>query len=199
MAPSIEQGPDSTKRRKKEDIMRLNRIATIASVALVAGAIGCSTLQVNSDYAPGTDFSKYKSFSIKRGEAGQYQIAADRVMNALESALKARGFTSVPEGGDLNVFMHVTIGKDTQINTTGYGYGGWGGWRWGGGMQTTTVQQIPTGTLVVDLVDAKTKTAVWRGIAKDEIKTTATSEERNQHVNDAAAQLFAGFPPKASK
>ena len=171
----------------------------VAICVLAIAAMGCSTLQVSSDYAPGTDFSKYKSFTIKRGEAGQYQIAADRLMNALENALKARGLASVPEGGDLNVFMHITLGKDTQLNTTGYGYGGWGGWRWGGGMQTTTVEQIPTGTLVVDLVDSRTKTAVWRGIAKDQIKKDATPEERTQYANDAAAQLFANFPPKASK
>ena len=104
--------------------MELKRLATCI---LAVAAMGCSTLQVNTDYAPGTDFTRYKSFTLKRGEAGQYQIAADRLMAALENALKARGFASVPDGGDLNVFVHVTLGKDTQIVTTGYGYGGWGG------------------------------------------------------------------------
>ena len=82
------------------------------------------------------------------------------------------------------------------MNTTGYGYGGWGGWRYGGGMQTTTVTEIPTGTLVIDLVDGKSNTAVWRGIAKDQISTSATPEERNQKVNEVFAKLFENFPPK---
>jgi hypothetical protein len=172
----------------------------VAICILAITALGCSTLQVNTDYAPGTDFSRSKTFTLKKGEAGQYQIAVDRLMNAIENTLKTRGFASVPDGGDLNVFVHVSLGKDTQLTTTGYGYGGWGGWRWGGGgMQTTQVQQIPTGTLVIDLVDVKSKTAVWRGTAKDELKTTATPEERTKNVNDAVSQLFANFPPKASK
>jgi hypothetical protein len=50
--------------------------------------------------------------------------------------------------------------------------------------------------LVVDLVDGAKGVAVWRGIAKDQISTSATPEERNQKVNDVFTQLFAGFPPK---
>lgn len=170
----------------------------LAALALVVVALGCSTLQISTDYAPGTDFSKYQTFTIKEGNPPKNQIAADRVKGALVAALEAKGFKSVPEGGDLNVFTHFQAGKETQLNTTGYGYGGWGGWRWGGygGMQTTTVQEIPTGTLVVDLVDAKSNNAVWRGIAKDEISTSATPEERNRKIADVFAALFESFPPK---
>jgi len=175
--------------------MKLTRIATLA---LAVAAFGCSTLEINTDYAPGTDFSKYKTFSLKQGAPPKNQIAADRVATALTSALEAKGFKRVPEGGDLSVFVHFQAGKETQINTTGYGYGGWGGWRWGGygGTQTTTVQEIPTGTLVVDLVDEVKDVAVWRGIAKDQISTSATPEERNEKVNAVFTELFKDFPPK---
>lgn len=175
--------------------MKLSRLAALATVV---AALGCSTLQISTDYAPGTDFSKYKTFTIKEGNPPKNQIAAERVKSALTGALEAKGFKGASEGGDLNVFVHFQAGKETQLNTTGYGYGGWGGWRWGGygGMQTTTVQEIPTGTLVVDLVDGKTNNAVWRGIAKDEISTSATPEERNQKVADVFAALFENFPPK---
>lgn len=168
----------------------------LATLVLACAAFACSTLQISTDYAPGTDFSKYETFTIKQGAPPKNQIAADRVAGALTSALEARGFKGVPDGGDLSVYLHFQAGKETQLNTTGYGYGGWGGWRWGGGMQTTTVQEIPTGTLVVDLVDGKTNGAVWRGIAKDEISTSATPEERNRKVADVFAALFENFPPK---
>lgn len=170
----------------------------IATLALALAAFGCSTLEVNTDYAPGTDFSSYKTFTLKQGAPPKNQIAAERVANALTAALEAKGFKRVPEGGDLSAFVHFQAGKETQINTTGYGYGGWGGWRWGGygGMQTTTVQEIPTGTLVVDLVDEVKDVAVWRGIAKDQVSTSATPEEREKKVNAVFAELFAGFPPK---
>lgn len=170
----------------------------LATLVLAVAAFGCSTLEISTDYAPGTDFSKYKTFSFKQGAPPKNQIAAERVANALTTTLEAKGFKRVPEGGDLSVFVHFQAGKETQLNTTGYGYGGWGGWRWGGygGMQTTTVTEIPTGTLVVDLVDEAKDAAVWRGIAKDQISTSATPEERNQKVTDVFTKLFEGFPPK---
>ena len=173
--------------------MRPIRLATLA---LVVAAFGCSTLEISTDYAPGTDFSKYKTFTLKPGAPAANQIAAERSANALSGVLETKGFKRVPEGGDLTVFTHFKTGKETQMNTTGYGYGGWGGWRYGGGMQTTTVTEIPTGTLVIDLVDSKSNTAVWRGIAKDQISTSATPEERNQKATEVFTKLFENFPPK---
>lgn len=175
------------------------KLARIATLAFAVAAFGCSTLETTTDYAPGTDFSQYKTFTVKPGKAPANQIAAERALNALSTTLESKGLKRAPEGGDLNVFVHFQAGKETQLNTTGYGYGGWGGWRWGGGMQTTTVQEIPTGTLVVDMVDGKTNNAVWRGIAKDQVSTSATPEEREQKVKEVFAKLFENFPPGAAK
>ena len=170
----------------------------LATLVLAFAAFACSTLEISTDYAPGTDFSRYGTFSIREGAPPKNRIAAERIAGALTTALEAKGLKRLPEGGDLSAYVHFQTGKETQINTTGYGYGGWGGWRWGGygGMQSTTVTEIPTGMLVVDLVDEAKDVAVWRGIAKDQISTSATPEERNQKVNEVFAQLFAGFPPK---
>jgi len=177
--------------------MRQGFFATAALALGTVLASGCSTLEVNTDYAPGTDFGKYKTFTIKRGTAPKNTLAADRAEASLSSALAARGLTRVPDGGDLLLVPHFSLGKDVQLNS--YGYGGWGGWRYGGGMQTTTVQEIPTGTLVIDLVDSKTSTAVWRGMAKDQISTTASPEERQQKADEVARQLFANYPPGSKK
>ena len=175
------------------------KMIRFAAVTLAAAAVACSTLQVTTDYAPGTDFSKYKTFTLKAGTPPKNPIAAERFAKSLAAALEARGLRQVAEGADLHVFAHFSLGKDTQLNT--YGYGGWGGgWRYGGmGMQTTQVQEIPTGTVVIDLVDAKTNTAVWRGIAKDEISKTATPEERQQKADLVARTLFENYPPQAKK
>jgi hypothetical protein len=174
------------------------KLARIATLALAVAAFGCSTLEISTDYAPGTDFSAYKTFTLKQGAPPKNQIAVERLVNALSATLESKGLKRVPEGGDLSVYTHFKTGKETQINTTGYGYGGWGGWRWGGygGMQTTTVSEIPTGTLVVDIVDETKDVAVWRGIAKDQVSTSLTPEEREKKVNEVLAELFKGFPPK---
>lgn len=175
--------------------MKLNRITMLA---LVFTAVACSTLQVSVDYAPGTDFTKYKTFTLKHGAAPRNVIAVQRFEFSLGNVLAARGLKQVDDGADLNVFDHFVFGKDFQLNT--YGYGGWGGpWGgpWGGGTQTTRLQEIPTGSVVVDLVDARTNNLVWRGMAKDELSATATPEERQQKADQVAQKLFENFPPAA--
>ena len=62
-------------------------------------------------------------------------------------------------------------------------------------MSTSTVSEIPVGTLVVDLVDGKKKDMVWRGIATDTLNPDASPEDREKKLRDVAAQLFAGYPP----
>lgn len=75
------------------------------------------------------------------------------------------------------------------------GYAGyrWGGWdRWG--PTTVNVYEIPTGTLIVDLLDGRSNELVWRGIA------TKTLSENPQKVakliNKVVTKMFKKFPPK---
>lgn len=175
--------------------MRPNRTLAVGLAALAALTVACSTLEVNTDYEPGTDFARYKTFAFKEGAPPKNQIARDRLVNALTDAMVKRGLAVATGTPDLLVFPHFVTGKETQIQTYGYGMGGWYGYRWGGGMTTTQVQEIPTGTLVVDLVDVQANKLVWRGTAKDQISTDATPEEREQKAREVATRLFEGYPP----
>ena len=60
------------------------------------------------------------------------------------------------------------VGRQTRLLVgTGYGsyYGDYYGGSWGGGSSTITVRTFRVGTLVIDIVDAKTDELVWRGSA----------------------------------
>lgn len=52
------------------------------------------------------------------------------------------------------------------------------------------------GTLVVDMVDARSKTIVWRGTATKEVDLKASPEKREKNINKAAEKLFKNYPPK---
>lgn len=175
------------------------RLSALGALLLTTA---CTTLQVSVDYDTAADFSRYKTFTLKHGRAPRDPIVENRLDSALEAAITARGLTRVPDGGDLSIVSHFKFGKETQVNTTTYGYGGWYGWRWGSlGVQnqTTTVEEIPTGTVVVDAVDTKTNKAVWRGIAKDRISNSGTPDGYQKQANDVAKELFGGFPPGPKK
>src|SRR5436309_4793183 len=83
----------------------------------------------------------------------------DRIKDAVNAALAAKGWTQVDSGGDVSVVaMEITKNQQT-LNTFYDGFGG--GWRWGGfGDATTTTETYKVGTLVVDLFDAKAKNLI---------------------------------------
>ena len=89
--------------------------------------------------------------------------------------------------------VHARFSVETQVTTwnSGWGYG------WGWGPTTTQVTQIPLGTMIVDLVDAKNNQLVWRGIANDTLQPGKQPEEREKKLRKVMAGLFAGYPPTA--
>jgi hypothetical protein len=105
----------------------------------------------------------------------------------------------VDSNPDLWVVEHVRLSEQTQISTydSGWGYGGgWHGGYGGGGMSTTTVQKIPVGNLIIDLVDAKESQLKWRGTASKTLDPSASVDKKTEHVNEAVAKMFADYPPK---
>ena len=117
-----------------------------------------------------------------------------RIHQALTDALTARGLQEDPIAPDLWVVPHVRLSQETEIRTynTGWGYG----WRWRrGGTAVATVEQIPMGTLIVDLVDANRMEIVWRGTATDTLKPQATPAEKEQALTQAISKMLGDFPP----
>ena len=62
-----------------------------------------------------------------------------------------------------------------------------------GGYSTTRVRTYTVGTLVLDMFDASTKRAIWRGTASG---TVSDSPEKNQAAVEAALdKMLSAFPP----
>ena len=159
--------------------MKRGILAVVAIVGIAAA--GCSTLTTSADYDPSTDFSRYKTWDY-HGDSS--------INNEL---LAKKGMTRNPQSPDLMVVVHARLSKETRINTydSGWGYG----WRWGGGMSTSTVQEIPVGALVVDLVDVNKKEMVWRGTASDTLDPSRSPEQKDAAIREAMTKLFSTYPP----
>jgi hypothetical protein len=53
------------------------------------------------------------------------------------------------------------------------------------------------GTLAIEIVDAKTRSIVWRGLASADVDANAKPEKREKNINRAAEKLFRNYPPSA--
>ena len=176
--------------------MKRYRLAAL-SIALVA-ITGCSTLKTSVDYDRSVNFSGYKTFSWRDSGDIRNPLMAKRIESAVAGELEKKGLTrAAGEEADLWVVAHPRLSKETQITSynSGWGYG----WRYRGARASTaTIEQIPVGTLIVDLVDAKQKELVWRGTASDTLKPERTPEEREKALAKAVAEMFAKYPPAGS-
>lgn len=174
------------------------KIARALAAAFALGLAACSTLELNTDYTPGTDFSKYRSFEFRPAAQPKNPVASRSVAYAVGQALETKGMKEVEKDGDLLIYGHFVRDEKMQFDTYGYTTVGWYGWGWYGSA-VTTARVIPVGTLLIDLVDASTKKLVWRGMVKDEIDTELYPEEREKKAIGIAKELFADYPPSGKR
>src|ERR1700737_3837583 len=177
-----------------------------ASVARMGASVGLSLVlagallaqSVKTDYDHNANFSQYKTYSWEKVQTKD-PLQVDRIKDAVNAALSAKGWTQVESGGDVSV-MAIEITQNQQtLNTFYNGFGG--GRRWGGfggfGDATTTTETYQVGTLVVDLFDAKTKNLIWRGSSSDTLSSKPDKNTKN--LDKGVQKMFAHFPPEAKK
>jgi hypothetical protein len=162
-------------------------------------AIGTTAFaqNVKTDYDKGTDFAQYKTFMWIKEPQTTNPLTKQRVVDDVNAALKDKGLQLVTSNADLGIAAHAATQQRHTLNTFYNGFGG--GWRWGGrfGSAITTVDTYTVGTLVVDIFDAKTKDAIWRGTSS---KTLSGDPDKNAaSLNKAVAKMFRDFPPSPKK
>lgn len=162
----------------------------------------CSSVKVAYDFDKQADFTKYKTYAFTQESLnlGLEQLNRDRLINAVETELAAKGFTK-SESPDVLIDMHITAKKRTEAvaNTTGAGgYRGYGRYGYGGGFSTTTVDynEYIDGTLLINMVDKSTEKIAWQGRGTKTIDEDASAAKRESNINYAVKQIFTNYPPK---
>jgi hypothetical protein len=157
-------------------------------MAALAVSAGCRTIQIRTDWDREADFSLYKTFQIK-GSTGASRSLSRGLERALASILESKGLRQLSSGPDLYVYTSVQPGGMTQPTI---GYTGWRDWA-GLGACTSTERDVSLESLVVDIVGAGRKQAIWRGVACDSFEHSDYSDGR---VLKVVAELLKTFPPR---
>lgn len=179
------------------------------------GLVGCSSLQVSSDYDPKADFSALHSYdwlAASKAQAGDPDIQYDRlraglIRKAVDDRLARKGFARDAEHADFLVTYHVAI--DNKISVTYlnelYGYGpGWGARyrrniiHYGYPSREAVVSEYQLGTLILDVVRAADRQLIWRGTASDEVYPDNSPQVREKRLHQAVRKILEQFPPPKS-
>ncbi len=174
--------------------MRALRIVSrLGLLALTLNA--CSTLRIAVDYDKSVDFAKYRTYKwIENAPPPENALVMKRFRAVIEHRLVAKGFTK-SDRPDLLIALQTHRALETVFRTDVERWGYGPGW-WRGNIAFTRPEQIPVGTLVLDLVDARSNELVWRGVARRLIDPEASSEKRDRHAEETIDRLLENFPPR---
>ena len=182
----------------------MRRLIPHALVALTALLIaGCATMNVSSYTERGTDFSRLRTYDWGPADAlpaGDPRLDddpffLDHFEGAVETTMARKGYMRV-EGTppDLLIHYHATITPRLDINRLdrerGYCYDG--------DCRVRTIES-ETGTLVIDVVDARTNKLVWRGWAQHGVVDILNDPDRMEtRIDQAVARMLAQLPSAVS-
>ena len=175
--------------------MKAHAIALLFCCA--AFVVSCSSVDVTTDYDREANFAQYKSFdwmerhNPREGgpSALNNPLTLKNIKSSIERELIAKGIRPDETNPDMLIAVHTGVQDKVDVERHGYRYG-----RWGRRVGTyTTVERYKEGSIVVDVVDAKSKEMVWRGVAKDVL---SKAESRLEYVDESMKALFKEYPPK---
>jgi hypothetical protein len=178
----------------------IRRIAVVAAALLAAA---CSSINVQTQYDPGADFTRYRTYAwldqapgAQENPAMRNPLVLSMIIHAIDARLPAEGFTKVPIESSPAMLVTVHGYAQDRIEVTQYGYtysyGPYGFYPAGAPVPVTDVSQYREGTLLLDFVDAQTKQLVWRGVATAVIQRGGVDQGQ---VDEAVAHLLAAYPP----
>lgn len=171
--------------------MKVLRVLSSTILFALAVALGAAAQDVKTDYDHHADFSQYHTYYWEKVKTTD-PLWQSRIQDAVDRTLQAKGWQRVDNGGDIAITAVGSSHNEKEYQTF---YDGMGGWRWGGfGETTTTVENYPVGTLVLDFYDAHNKQLVWRGAARDSLSNKPDKNEKK--LEKSVEKMLDHFPPK---
>jgi len=173
-------------------------IGLFAATTLAA----CSTVDVTTSYDHAAAFGTYKTYSIAPGPDGRKlpTYCEMALRKSIRSGLAARGVAeSAGPEADLAIVWHVFLTDkisaqeraDSSIGGNwSYAYGAYSSWT-GSPTNFSNATPYPDGTLILDVVDMKTKKMVFRGTGT----AVAMGPERGaRNIEQAVKEMIAALP-----
>lgn len=177
-------------------MLRLLRWSTLMFVGLAASA--CATMNVSSHVERGLDFTQYRTWAWGQADSLPASDARfddafvrDHLMGAVEREMSRRGLAAPDNGApDLLVHYHANVTPRIEEHhgtpDTGACYDG---------DCSVRVIEREQGTILVDVLDARSGRLVWRGWAQMQMDGVFGHADRlADRLGTAVTAMFKRFP-----
>ena len=177
----------------------MRKITGLIIAIAAVGVAGCATMNVSSHIERGVNFAEFVTYEwgppdnlpVGDPRLDNNPFFNDYLQGAVEKQLAGKGFERAASGADadLLVHYHASVNQRLDVSTADQQYG------YCYGNCEPQVVDFEQGTLVVDLVNAKTKKVVWRGWAQDTMTGVVDNQDRLQkQVDEGVTKMMLLLP-----
>ena len=173
----------------------MKRPIVAAAVAVAFGA-ACASFAVNADFDPTIDFGAYETFAwgardeLPTGDPrfDSNPFFDNRTRAEVEAQLVERGYAMAPaDEADLLVHYHIVIRERVDVYTperdVAYEHA------------ETEMREYEEGTLMLDVVDARTDKVIWRGWAQSDMTGVLNDPSAMvSRIHESCRRMLAMFP-----
>jgi hypothetical protein len=175
----------------------MTRVTLVAAAALLSG---CATMAVGSYADRYADFTGYRTYDWGTADAAptgdprldNNVFFLDHFQGAVDRGLAAEGYEKPPEGTpDLLLHYHATVRQRVDVSAVERN-----------AQYCANPECRPEAidfdeaTLVLDAVDSRTQTLVWRGWAQTPLNGIIENQDSLERmVNQAVTRMLKQFPP----
>lgn len=165
---------------------------------VVAAAAGCASFPASSYVDRSVDFSRYRTFdwgprdSLPLGDPrlDENRYFRDQFEGAVERAFAAHGYSQPALGRrpDLAIHYHASVSRRIQADRADHAYG----YRID---PQAHISEHEESTLVLDIVDTRTQTVIWRGWARADLRALLDNGQPvAKRIDEAVRRMLEELP-----
>ena len=179
---------------------RFHRLVPIVGAALVATVtVACAPVTVTSYAERGVQVARYRTYDWGTVDAAvpgdprldNNPVFHDYLRGAIDRQLRARGYEQTALTPDLRVHYHASAAQRIYIS---------GSEPARERCSDCAVQVYDEGTVLIDLVDARTGALVWRGSAQTDIAGAVADQTRLERtIERLVTRILNTLPPRGER
>ena len=174
----------------------LARLGRLAALGALVFAAGCASLNVNSYVERGSDLSRFHTYAWAPeapAPTGDPRLDSnpffdERMRAEVDERLGMRGFEKTSQMPDLLVHYHLNMTQRIEAKDLDRQYGSCE-------QGDCQADVYDAGTILIDLVDARTNALVWRGWAEGSMEGVVNNQAwMEAKINQAVTRILDQLP-----
>jgi hypothetical protein len=183
--------------------MKLPEKLIVAVLMMLLGALTVSAQKVSVGADPGVDVTRYKTYAWSKDVPSTNPIVVEMVRAAVDTELATKGLRKVDADPELTVVIFGSQDSDIHVSNPS----------WSPALNSIATGVavgsqswlVTKGTLVVDMLDTKTRNSIWRGQATQTLDRGPTGDRAKdaktveKPIKNAVKKMFKQFPHPSRK